>query len=211
MSRSSSLCTAMLVITIAGLPAPTHAASESTTADWPCVQRKVPMLSAAQMWDGPAVDGVKADDAEVRKVVTALASRRIPVDEAVGALKAFAGKLPPAEKDAKLTAVFAGLLSTTNTQRSGVLAGIERFQQRQRLRSAEIEREGERLASLKQKTAANDTKAHDDLKQAQELFDWNVRVFQERQSSMPIACEIPVLMEERLFEMAREIRALMST
>lgn len=210
MMRSSVIRAACGGVALLGLSLPVLAASESTTADWPCVQRKVPTLSAAQMWDGPNVDGIKADDAEVRKLVSTLASRRIPREEAVAALKEFAGKLPAGEKDAKLTAVFAGLLATTNTQRTGVLAGIERFQQRQRLRSGEIEREGERLSKLKEK-AAGDAKAHDELKQAQELFDWNVRVFQERQSNMPIACEIPVLMEERLFEMAREIRSLMTS
>ncbi len=211
MTTCSSLIRASLAgILLLGPAIPSLAAAESTTADWPCVQRKVPTLSAAQMWDGPSVEGVKADDAEVRKLVSTLASRRVPKEEAVAALKAFAGKLPAGEKDAKLTAVFAGLIATVNTQRTGVLAGIERFQQRQRQRSAEIEREGERLTKLKEKQAS-DAKAHDELKQAQDLFDWNVRIFQERQSSMPIACEIPVLMEERLFEMAREIRALMTS
>lgn len=211
MTTSSSLIRASLAgMLLLGSVLPSLAATESTTADWPCVQRKVPTLSAAQMWDGPSVEGVKADDAEVRKLVSTLASRRVPKDDAVAALKAFARKLPAGEKDAKLTAVFAGLIATVNTQRSGVLTGIERFQQRQRQRSAEIEREGERLTKLKEKQAS-DAKAHDELKQAQDLFDWNVRIFQERQSSMPIACEIPVLMEERLFEMAREIRALMTS
>lgn len=184
-------------------------AAQNQTADWPCVQRKVPSLSAAQMWDGPPVEGVKASDADVKKLVTTLASRRIPASEAVDALKEFAAKIPPAEKDARLVAVFAGLLATVNEQRSSVLSGIERFQQRQRQRSAEIEREGERITRLKE--SATSDKAKDELKQATELFDWNVRVFQERQSNMPIACEIPVLIEERLFEMARQIRALMSS
>lgn len=211
MTMSSSLIRASLAgILLLGSAMPSLAAAESTTADWPCVQRKVPTLSAAQMWDGPNVEGVRQDDAQIRKLVSTLASRRVPMQEAVAALKEFAGKLPAGEKDARLAAVFAGLLATVNTQRTGVLAGIERFQQRQRQRSAEIEREGERLSKLKEKQAS-DARAHDELKQAQELFDWNVRIFQERQSSMPIACEVPVLMEERLFEMAREIRALMTS
>jgi len=145
----------------------------------------------------------------MRKLVSTLASRRVPLDEAVTALKDYAGKLAAGEKNDKLTTVFAGVLKTVNTQRSGVLSGIERFQQRQRLRSAEIEREGERIAKLKE--TAQGEKALAELKQAIDMFDWNVRVFQERQGNMPIACEIPVLMEERLFEMARQIRALMTS
>jgi hypothetical protein len=35
-------------------------------------------------------------------------------------------------------------------------------------------------------------------------------VFQERQQNIPIACEIPVLVEQRIFALAQSIRALMS-
>lgn len=201
-----TLAAAALAAVVVAFPA---WAQGRAAADWPCVQRKVPKLSAAQMWDGPSVEGVTSSDPDVRKIVATLASRRTPKDEAVAALKAFAANVPAADRNAKLVAVFAGLLATVNTQRSGVLDGIERFQQRQRLRSGEIEREGARIGKLKE--AAADDKSRTELKQATELFDWNVRVFQERQANMPIACEIPVLMEERLFEMAREIRGLMSS
>lgn len=206
--RSHFSLLSALLLAVGGVSLPAIGA-ESSSADWPCVQRKVPTLSAAQMWDGPPVEGERPSDPEMRKLVTTLASRRIPLEEAVAALKDYAGKLAAAEKNDKLTSVFAGVLRTVNTQRSGVLSGIERFQQRQRLRSGEIEREGERIAKLKE--AAQDEKAQAELKQAIEQFDWNVRVFQERQANMPIACEIPVLMEERLFEMARQIRALMTS
>jgi hypothetical protein len=178
--------------------------------DWPCVQRRVPKLSVGQMWDGPSITGASRADQDVRKLVATLASRRIPIDDALKALKEFADKQPPAEKDARLTAVFAGLFSTVDQQRSVVLDGIVHFQQRQRQRSAEIEREGERITELK-KRAETDAKAKDELKSAGELFDWNVRVFQERQSNMPLACEIPVLIEERLFAISREIRGLMGS
>jgi hypothetical protein len=37
-----------------------------------------------------------------------------------------------------------------------------------------------------------------------------VRVFAERQQSLPLACEVPVLIEQRLFAIAREIRERMT-
>lgn len=178
--------------------------------DWPCPQRRVPTLSAGQIWDGPSLDGATAwqQDAAAKKLIATLASRRIPQPEAVEALKAYAASLPQAERAAKLTQLFAGLLSTVNQERSSVIAGILRFEQRQRGRAKELEREGTRIAELKPK-AEKDEKARAELDNAQQLFDWNVRVFQERQANTPIACEIPVLMESRIFDMAREIRALM--
>jgi len=44
---------------------------------------------------------------------------------------------------------------------------------------------------------------------AEDRYNWDVRVFTERQQSLPLACEVPVLLEQRLFELAREIRARM--
>lgn len=194
---------------VAGMLSPALA-QRSVDPDWPCPQRRVPTLSAGQVWDGPPIDNVKDwdKDAEIRTLITTLASRRIPQDEAVKALKDYAGKLSAAERDGKLTELFAGLLSTVNAERSTVIKGIIRFEQRQSARSRELEREGTRLGELR-KTASDD-KARTELENAQQLFDWNVRVFQERQSNTPIACEIPVLMESRIFEIAREIRQLMS-
>jgi hypothetical protein len=46
--------------------------------------------------------------------------------------------------------------------------------------------------------------------EAQTRYDWDARVFQERQQNIPVACEIPVLIEQRVFALAQAIRALMS-
>lgn len=180
--------------------------------DWPCPQRRVAALSSTQLWDGPPVEGIKdwSSDGDIRKLIDVLASRRVPQEEAVAKLKEFADKQPAGERDAKLTKLFAGLLDTVNRERAAIISGIMRFEQRQHARSAELEREGTRIGQLKAK-AASDDKARAELDNAQQLFDWNVRIFQERQSNTPIACEIPVLIESRIFEMARAIRQLMSS
>ena len=88
------------------------------------------------------------------------------------------------------------------------MSGIERFQRRQKARAAEIERQGAALRQLRER-AANDDKARAELAAAQEQYNWDVRVFTERQQSLPLACEVPVLIEQRLFELGREIRARM--
>ena len=204
-----------IILTLAAgatvLAAGAACAASATNADWPCVQRKVATLTSAQMWDGPAVDGFTQwrDDAEIAKLVTVLASRRVPVDEATAAIEKFAGARPAQTRDETLTLLFAGLVSTVSNDRAVVIGGIERFQQRQRARAAEIERQGAVIRELKEK-AANDQKARLELAAAQERYDWDVRVFTERQQSLPLACEIPVLIEQRLFELGRAIRSHMS-
>ena len=60
-----------------------------------------------------------------------------------------------------------------------------------------------------------DDEVHDKEYQAvmsalQEKFDWNARVFKERQDNIPLACEIPVEIEQRAFAVGRTIRFHMS-
>jgi hypothetical protein len=186
-------------------------AASATNADWPCVQRKIATLTSAQMWDGPAVDGLTQwrDDAEITKLVAVLASRRVPLDDATAAIAKFAAARRAETRDEALKLLFAALVSTVSNDRAVVIGGIERFQQRQRARAAEIERQGAAIRELKER-AANDEKARMELAAAEQRYDWDARVFSERQQSLPLACEIPVLIEQRLFELGRAIRSHMS-
>ncbi|HKA78464.1 MAG TPA: hypothetical protein VKD43_00470 [Xanthobacteraceae bacterium] len=196
------------MIALAAAPAP---AAEAANPDWPCIQHKVATLTSAQMWDGPDVDDLTQwrDNAEIGKLIAVLASRRVPIEEATAAIDRFAAAQPPDKRDEALKLLFAGLLSTVNNDRAVVMGGIERFQQRQKGRATEIERQGAAIRQLKER-AAGDEKARSELAAAQDKYDWDVRVFTERQQSLPIACEVPVLIEQRLFELAREIRSRMN-
>jgi hypothetical protein len=196
------------MIALGGPPA---RAADSTNADWPCVQHKVVMLTSAQMWDGPDVDDLAQwrDNEEIRKLVAVLASRRVPLEEAAAAIDRFAAAQPRDKRDDVLKLLFAGLLNTVNNDRAVVMSGIERFQQRQKARAAEIERQGVEIRQLKER-AASDEKARSDLTGAADKYDWDVRVFSERQQSLTLACEVPVLIEQRLFELGREIRSRMN-
>jgi hypothetical protein len=207
----SSKLLGLVATSIIVLAAPRAHAADAAHPDWPCVQRKVVTLTSAQMWDGPPVDDLRQwrDNEEIRKLVTVLASRRVPLEEAAGAIARFAETQPPGERDDALKLLFAGLLDVINNDRAVVMSGIERFQQRQRGRAAEIERQGAVLRQLKER-AASDEAARAELASTQDRYNWDVRVFSERQQSLPLACEVPVLLEQRLFELGREIRSHMT-
>lgn len=194
------------MIALGGLPAP---AADTTNSNWPCVQHKVAMLTSAQMWDGPEVDDLAQwrDNEEIRRLVAVLASRRVQLEDAAAAIERFAAAQPQDKRDDALKLLFAGLLSTINSDRAVVMSGIERFQQRQKARAAEIERQGAAIRQLKEQ--ADDEKTRSELTAAIEKYDWDVRVFSERQQSLTLACEVPVLIEQRLFELGREIRSRM--
>jgi hypothetical protein len=186
-------------------------AADPANPDWPCIQRKVARVTSVQMWDGPAVDDLTGwrDRADIRKLVPVLASRRVPLDEAVEAVARFADGQPPDQRDDALKLLFAGLLDVVNDDRAVVMSGIERFQQRQKARAAEIERQGTALRQLRER-AASDQNVRAEVATAEDRYQWDVRVFTERQQSLPLACEVPVLIEQRLFELGREIRSRMN-
>jgi hypothetical protein len=178
--------------------------------DWPCIQHKVPTLTSAQMWDGPSVDDLEEwrDNPEIVKLISTLASRRVPIERAAAAIEEFAAAQPKDKRDEALKQLFAGLLRNVNADRAVVMAGIERFQKRQKARAEEIQRQGDAIRQLRTK-AEKEEKARAELTTAEDRYNWDVRVFTERQQSLPLACEVPVLIEQRLFEIAREIRARM--
>src|SRR5262249_15207595 len=153
--------------------------------------------TSVQMWDGASVDDLTQwrDNEEIAKLIAVLTSRRVPLEQAAAAIAEFAAAQPQEKRDEALKLLFAGLLSTVNTDRAIVMRGIERFQQRQKARAAEIERQGTALRELRER-ATGDEQARTELAAAEDRYKWDVRVFSERQQSLPLACEVPVLIEQ---------------
>jgi hypothetical protein len=209
-TRSSTI-TGLIAASVIALSGAQAVAASANGPDWPCVQRRVATVTSAQMWDGPEVDDLTQwrDNEEMKKLIARLISRRVPLDQATEAIAQFAAAQQPDARDQALKLLFAGLVDTTNNDRAIVLHGIERFQQRQKARAAEIERQAAELRQLKEQ-AASDERARAELTAAEERHQWDVRVFTERQQSIPLACEVPVLIEQRLFELGRAIRTHMS-
>lgn len=196
-------------------PAMRHSStSDDSNADWPCVQRKVMTLTAAQIWDGPPIDDIKGwdDNEKISDLIPILESRRVSLDDADKAIKEFAESYPETERDKMLTLLFAGFLSSINSDRQFVIRRVEEFQRRQTARSKELEREGIKLAEANQEIPATEQLGPRDatLSPQQQEYNWNARIFQERQQNLTVACEIPVLIEQRAFEIARTIRQQMT-
>ncbi len=193
-------------------------ADEPAKAEWPCVYRKVPVLSAATIWDGPAITDTSSwrKDEAIRKLSQYLVSRRVKEDEAEAAIKKYAASIPADTRDAKLTELFAAVLTRTNEDRKVVMSGIERFHKRQLERAKEIEKEGIALPPQADDAAQTDDSQNpageiSKLSPKEEQYKWEVRTFQEKQANIPIACEIPQLIDERAGAVARAIRAEMKS
>ena len=207
----SNTVVGLIAASIIALGGPCALAADAANPDWPCVQRKVATLTSVQMWDGPAVDDLTQwrDNEEIERLIAVLASRRVPLEDAAAAIAKFAAAQPQDKRDDALKLLFAGLLSTINSERAVVMSGIERFQQRQKARAAEIERQGTVLRKLRERAASDET-ARSELPTAEERYNWDVRVFSERQQSLSLACEVPIVIEQRLFGLSRGIRSRMN-
>jgi hypothetical protein len=202
MTRFSTIA---LAATFVGLVAEPVAAQQADDPDWPCQQRKVPELSAASVWSGPAVDAAEKlwqEDGAVAALVSQLASRRVPAEEATAAISKFAQGLKPEEKAAKLTLVFAGAFVSLDRERGEIMDGIDRYARRQKEIAEQIRQGQSRLSDLN--SAGNDPQQVSDLTGQ---LQTQVRLFNERRSSLTYVCEVPTLIEQRLFTLAKAIQA----
>jgi hypothetical protein len=178
-------------------------AADARYPDWPCNQIKVPELSVAAMWAGPPLDDVGdrwEADADVRDLVARLAERRTPLEEAETAIADFVTGTS-AEKLDKAKLLFAGLFDTLNRQRSEVMSAIERFTRRQKELAAKVR--GEALGLRELRDAPNPDQTRVD-QEANEIA-WNTRIFEDRRKTIGYVCEVPVIIERRLFALARAV------
>src|SRR5438552_11203247 len=86
-------------------------AADPRYPDWPCAQAKVPEISLAAVWAGPPLDDAAnkwKDDARVSALVSKLAARRTPLEEAEKAITEFLSS-SATEKGATGKLLFAGL------------------------------------------------------------------------------------------------------
>lgn len=189
------------------LSMPAHvAARDMSNPTWPCVQRKIPTLTSTQVWDGPAVEDVKGweRDPAVRDVVLTLSDRRVPIAAAEARVAEYAKAETNEQRATHLTLVFAGVFDKLHNLRSSVMTGLERYLKAQQQRAAELEQQGVEIAHLKL-AAPSDDAAKTKLNAALEQYAWAQKIFEERQESLTFACEVPVRIDARIFELGKAI------
>lgn len=196
----------LLLAVLSGGPPDSAFAASSTDPDWPCVQGKVPHVSPGMMWAGPPIDEEDQSWEESEKLsalVRKLSQRRTSMDEARSAIAQFAENTD--DKTRQLTLLFTGLLQTINAERDAIMRGIERYARQQRVRADNIRELREELKALNAKDELSDDEKtrRDEL---EERLNWDTRIYDERRESLTYVCESPVILEQRLFSLARIIQ-----
>ena len=208
MAFSKRNCSRCIVAAVVACWTQSAFALDPRYPDWPCQQLKVPGIAIASVWNGPPIEigeGTKPTDAKQAELVSRLAARRTPIEDA---RKLIADYIvgTDAEKQEKAKTLFASLYSTLNAQRDEVMNGIERFSRKQKAAADDIRAEARKLREMQDKPDA-------DPAQNEELVSrlaWQTRIFEDRRKSTSYVCDVPVLIEKRLFDLAGAIQSAMN-
>ncbi|PRD41504.1 hypothetical protein C5748_21495 [Phyllobacterium phragmitis] len=187
----------------AASPAPVFAAA-NTDPDWPCIQRKVPQLSIAQVWTGPELpeNAAKwADDPAISQLATEMAARRNSIEDAQKMLASYVAGLPREEVNGKLMQVFQGVFDKLNWERQQVISGISRYAAKQRDMAADLRKAAQEADALRAKPDADQA----ELAKRNDRLTWETRIFEERAQSLTYICEVPTIIEQRLYKLANTI------
>jgi hypothetical protein len=204
-STRSRLVLIVAAATLLGLAAPGAAlAADPRFPDWPCNQLKVPEISVAAVWAGPAIDDVRdtwQNEPRIGDLVDRLAARRTPMDEAEKLIADFLTG-SAMDKEDKAKRLFAGLFERLNRQRSEVMSGIERITRKQKALAGKIRSDALELRTLQDAAGHDPTK----IEELTNQVTWSTRVFEDRRKTINYVCEVPGLIERRLFSLARAIQ-----
>ena len=188
-----------------GLPSVSHAA-DPRYPDWPCAQAKVPEISIVAVWDGPPIEQGAAwqSEPDIRDLVARLAARRTPIEDAQKRIAQFVTG-DAAAKTEKGKLLFAGLFETLNSERGAVMNGLERLARSEKALAEEIRSDTSAMHELQDAPSPDQAK----IDALATRIEWNMRIFEDRRKSIRFACEVPVIIEKRLFALSRSIAQTM--
>jgi hypothetical protein len=201
--RRCGFLLAATILLCAELPSVANAA-DPRYPDWPCVQAKVPEMSVAAVWDGPPIERVAntwQNDPEIKDLATRLAARRTPMEEAQKTIAEFLTG-DAARKADKGERLFAGLFETLNSERTAIMNGLERLARSEKALAEQIRSDTSALYELPDKSPPDQSR----IDELATRVEWNTRIFEDRRQSIKYACEVPVIIEKRLFALSRMIQ-----
>ncbi len=173
--------------------------------DWPCEQILVTEIPPAVVWDGPSLAELQESwrgQAEVAGLVKRLTSSDYDLDDADREIGEFAARQDPAQKDHRLTQLFAGVIETLNEVRSKELDGIMRYARGQSVRADRLSEDLDQMVRLQDDPSQE---AQQRLALMQSEMELKQRMFDEREAFIQHLCTRPAVVEQKLGQLARTI------
>ena len=194
-----------------GVATPETTANEAASnapakSEWPCEQTERPEISIGSVWQGPDTESASESwrkDEAVAALVEQIAPRRMPQDQAIDAVHRFSAGYKQ-DRATVLTAVFAGLFETMSDERGEIIRGIKHFNGRQDSLSVRIQEGWKQMDALD--PSSTDQKVIEQRVALQQTIDWDSRVFDDRERLLPVICQQPSVIEQRLFALSRAIQ-----
>ena len=131
----------------------------------------------------------------------------MPLEQAYAAIDSFAATLGT-DRNEKLTLLFSGILQTIDAERSALIQGIERYTRRQKQLADKVKSERGELQALRAEQPLDEAEVAR-MKELEKAVLWDTRVFEERRELLSYVCKSPVLLEQRLFALARHVASLL--
>ena len=136
------------------------------------------------------------------ELVARLAARRTPMEDARKLIATIVTGTKE-ERQEKAKTLFAALYSTLNAQRDQVMNGIERFSRKQKAMAEEIRAETQKLRDMQDKAKCRSGAG---ARNSSTSLAWQTRIFEDRRKSTSYVCDVPVLIEKRLFDLGSAIQ-----
>jgi hypothetical protein len=168
-------------------------------------QAKVPSWRCRDV-AGPPLDDVMKNVSEpsIKDLIPRLAPRRVPIEDAQKIIAGFVvGTM--AEREHKGMLLFAGFFDRLNRERTEVMNGLERLGRRQKELAEKIRTEISELDKLLDAVEQNEAKTQELSTQV----EWDKRIFEDRRQTVRYVCEVPTLIEQRLFALGRAVQQAM--
>jgi len=195
----------ILALAITASCATSAMAASFDDPEWPCIQRKVPEISTAQMWAGPEItDEIVAlgKTPAIADVASRLALRRVDIADAEQLIADFAAD-SGSERNDMLTALFARTFKLIADERKTIMSGIGRYAKKQTALSDLIETRRDEIIVLNAVEPPN----YDKIEELEDFLAWDERIFRERGQSLTYVCETPTILEQRIFAISRAIQS----
>ncbi|MER9184305.1 hypothetical protein [Mesorhizobium sp. M0767] len=168
------------------------------------MQRKVPQLSLGQIWSGPDLPSAAKDwlkDPTISALIEEVAARRMPIAEAQKKIRDFAASLPAEQLAPKMAMMVQGMFDHLDAERWQVISGISRYAHKQLEMAAALRKEASDVDALRAKPDADP----EEIDRRTEQLKFATRIFNERVQSLTYVCEVPTLIEQRLYQLSKAV------
>jgi hypothetical protein len=84
--------------------------------------------------------------------------------------------------------------------------GIERFSRKQKAAADDIREEAQKLRAMQDRPDSDPAKSEELVSR----LAWQTRIFEDRRKSTSYVCDVPVLIEKRLFDLGSAIQGTLN-